>query len=155
MKKIKSSLKCLAVISGFLLLTMSCDIEKNAVEYNDSAKEPDHNTLHNLSNSIAVFNKALDNIENNILEDNEILISPKEQKLIDLSISKKEGHKLSRKNSELLVFKMMEISRKNLSTKFKNEEVQKISYTLRKNAVLDFINNTNEVDQILTKYIYI
>ncbi|WP_449267441.1 ferredoxin [Flavobacterium notoginsengisoli] len=154
MKKITSSLKLAAAVLILLSLTLSCDSEKNAVEYSNSIEEPNHNTLHDLSNSIAMFNKALDNIENNILEESKNIISPKEEKLINLSILKKQDHKLSKKNSELLVFKMMEVSRKNLSNKFKDQDAQKISYTLRKNAILDFINGQDEVQHILNKFIY-
>jgi len=154
MKQITSSLKLAIAFLGLLSLTLSCDSEKNAVEYSNSIEESDHSTLHDLSNSISIFNKVLDNIENNILEDNKTLISPKEDKLINLSILKKHDHKISKKNSELLVFKMMEVSRKNLSNKFKNEDAQKISYTLRKNAILDFINGSDEVEHIINKFIY-
>lgn len=154
MKKITSSLKLLTAAIAVLISASSCDSEKNAVEYSSYSEEPDHKTLHDLSNSIAIFNKALDNIENNIIDNNIILITLKEEKLLNLSIVKKQDLKLSNKNSELLVFKMMEVSRKNLADKFKTEQAQKISYTLRKHALLDFINGSDQVEHILNKFIY-
>ncbi|PBJ08084.1 Ferredoxin-1 [Flavobacterium sp. ACN6] len=152
MKKIKSSLKC-AFLTVVILFSTGCETEKNVIENSEAVQEADHSTIHGLSNSIAIFNKVLDNIESNIIENQEILISQKEFNLINLSIAKKQDFKLSQKNSELLVYKMLEISRKSLLNKFSDEEAQKISYTLRNNAILDFINN-EDLDNILNKFIY-
>ena len=95
----------------------------------------------------------MDNVENNLIEDQEVLISQKDQNLINSSTAKKLDYKLSDKNSELLVYKILELSRKKLFDKFDNEESQKISYTLRKNAILDFIKG-EDAEHILNKYIY-
>ena len=152
MKKIKSSLKHVILLIGILLVIISCDSEKNTV-HNSEEVAPDHNTIHALSNAITIFNKVLDNVENNLIEDQEVLISQKDQNLINLSTAKKLDYKLSDKNSELLVYKILELSRKKLFDKFDNEESQKISYTLRKNAILDFIKG-EDAEHILNKYIY-
>lgn len=152
MKKLRLFLKC-AVLTLSILLLSNCESEKSAVEHEDSTQEVDHNTLHGLSNSIAIFNKVLDNIESNVIENQEVIISQKDRNLIALSIAKKQDFKLSKKNSELLIYKMLQINRKNLLNKFQSEESQKISYTLRSNAILDFISN-EDVDHVLNKYIY-
>jgi ferredoxin len=151
MTKIKTKIASLIIILGMMLLT-GCESEKAAIENSDSSA-PKQETLHALSNSISILNKVLDNVENNIIENEAIIVTAKDQNLISLSISRKQDYKLSKKNNELLVYKMMEVSHKKLADKFENSEAQKISYSLRKNTILDFLNG-EELNHVLSKFIY-
>lgn len=151
MKKLKSAFK-IVLPALAMLFFYSCESEKVFTE-NTNSNDADQITLHALGNSIVLFNKALDYIETNVLEDSEIILGQKEQNLIDLSVSRKQDYKISKKNTELLVFKMLEPSRKKLSSKFTDETAQRISYTLRTNAIKDFING-EDINVVLNKYIY-
>lgn len=142
------------------IILSNCEENNNLAELESKTTNTELNSsqekLHAYANSIAIFNKVLDDIENDLIEShnfNNYSLSKKQIQLVNLSNEKKESFEISNLEKELLTVKMLKISQKNsINNKFSKNYLREIVFSIRKHTIIDYLNGV-EIEHIINTFV--